>query len=256
MQKLLDRRQFDTKKARDDRLEESRRLLSLIAQESPQELRQMTFLDLQGHPQYQTWMARGSSLLFLHGCNHESETALQSWLSLAAVDLIANLQRGSETNLVAYEMCSPQQTIQGILKSLISQLLDLQPAVLGEAEDEREIELRISRNHDSHHPIEDVEQAGLQNYAWVLRRIIDRCNSPVFLVISRPESCRGGGLWSLIKHVLGLVRDTTNSVKVLMVVRRELWSIEERLSDIDKGIIDSNELLVLRQDQTEMKRGY
>jgi hypothetical protein len=41
-----------------------------------------------------------------------------------------------------------------------------------------------------------------------------------------------------------------------MVVRRDLWSIEERLSDIDKRILDSNKLVVLRQDQTEMELGY
>ncbi|KAK4447330.1 hypothetical protein QBC34DRAFT_409876 [Podospora aff. communis PSN243] len=256
MQKLLDRRHSYTKKARDDRLDESRRLLSLIAKDSPRELRQMTFLDLQGHPQYQTWAASESSLLFLHGCNYEGETALQSWLSLAAVDLIVDLQRGPVTTLVAYEMCSPQQTIQGILKSLISQLFDLQPAVLGEAEDEREIELRLSRNQESRPTAEDDEQAGLQDYAWVLHRIIDRCNSLVYLVISRPETCRGKGLWNLIQHVLDLVIATTNNVKVLMVVRRELWSIEERLSDIDKSILDSNKLVVLRQDQTEMELGY
>ncbi|KAK0610776.1 hypothetical protein B0T14DRAFT_500005 [Immersiella caudata] len=258
LQKMLGRRQSDTKETRDEHLVKSRRILSLIAKNpmSPMELRQMSLLSLQEHVLFQTWVSMESSMLFVHGCNHESETRSQSWLSLATVDFIADMQQQSRAGAVVYEMCSPDQKIHGILKSLISQLLDLHPAVLGEADDEREIELRASRNQDCYHTTEDGAQSLLLDYSWALRRIIDRCDWPVYLVINRPETCRGPGLWSLIKHMIGLVRDTTNSVKVLMVVRRELWSIEERLPDIDKGILDSHELLVLREDQTEINQGY
>ncbi|KAK3347000.1 hypothetical protein B0T25DRAFT_572089 [Lasiosphaeria hispida] len=258
MQKLLDRRQSDSKKVRDDRLSESRHFLSLVSKQSPRELSQMSLQGLQWLSEYHKWAKAGSSLLFLHGCNHGNETMPQSWLSLAVVDLITHLQQEPRASrLVAYEMCSPEHTITDVLKSLILQLLELQPAVLSEADDEREIELRISRNQDGIRASEDFKQLPLGDYSWALRRIIERCDSPVHLVISRPESCQGDDLWDLIKHLLALVRDSANTVKILMLVRTELWSIEERLLDIDRGILDSSQLVVSRQDQPEWEdQGY
>ncbi|KAK0711729.1 hypothetical protein B0H67DRAFT_491606 [Lasiosphaeris hirsuta] len=258
MQKLLDLRQSDSKKLRDDRLSESRHFLSLVSTQSPRELGQMSLQGLQWLSEYQKWAKAGSSLFFLHGCNHENETMPQSWLSLAVVDLITHLQQEPRaSHLVAYEMCSPKHTIIDVLKSLMLQLLELQPAVLGEADDEREIELRISRNQDGIRASEDFKQVSLGDYSWALRRIIERCDSPVHLVISRPESCQGDDLWDLIKHLLALVRDSANTVKILMLVRTELWSIEERLLDIDRGVFDSSQLVVSRQDQPELEdQGY
>ncbi|KAK0648188.1 hypothetical protein B0T16DRAFT_388472 [Cercophora newfieldiana] len=255
LQKLLERHPSHSKEARDGHLDEYRRFLPPVAEKPSRRLRQLSLQDLQGLPQYQTWTAMRSSMLFLHGCNHEFEHMPQSWLSFAVVDLITQLQQdtGAET-LVAYEMCSPEKTTRDLAKSLISQLLDLRPAVLSEAEDQREIELRISRNQDSQ-LAGKPEHEPLGDYAWVLRRIIDRCDLPVYLVLNRPEVCQGDELWDFIKHLLELIRDAKNPVKVLIVVKSEEWSIKERLQDLDKRVLDANELVVLRQDQTRVYEG-
>jgi len=217
----------------------------------------MTLQKLQRLPEYQAWERTRSSLLFLHGCNHEDETIPQSWLSLAVADLIAHLQKQPKPGgLVAYQMCSPEYTMESVMKGLISQILDLHPAVLSDADEQREIEHRISRNHAENYT-GDPEHAPLDDYSWALRLIIDKCDAPVHIVISCPESCQGDDLWGLIKNLLRLVRDTKNIVKILTVVRTEFWNIEERLLSLDRDILDSSTLLVSRQDQTELEvEGY
>ncbi|KAK1749637.1 hypothetical protein QBC47DRAFT_395554 [Echria macrotheca] len=253
IQKLLNRRQSDTKNILDDQLNERRKFLSLVTNHSPKELSRMRLRDLEVLPEYLAWTDTGSSLLFLHGCNHESETMPQSWLSLAVVDLVADLKKDTSSGRsVAFELCSPQETVEDIASSLISQLLDMQPSVLSDAEDEREMELRLQRNHDSGHISEKGDSSRLSEYSWVLKEVIDKYETPVYLVISHPETCGMGDLWSFIRNLLSVVAVAKNKVKILMVVRTEFWNIDERLSDIGKSLFESRHLIVARRDQTEV----
>jgi len=257
LQKTLDLHHSDSNTSRDDQLSKYRRFLSLIAGESSRDLKQMSLHDLQALPEYHAWTSADSSMLFLHGCNHESQIVSQSWLSLATADFIAHLQQSESHVLVAYTMCSPEHTIEDTVKSLLSQLLDLEPAVVKEATDLRDIEAHVSHDTNSSNSgqANDAHMAKLlEGFSWALRRVVDRCQSPVHLVISRPETCKDGRLWTwaLIKNLLDLVSHSQNRVKVLLEVRTELWNIGGRLCDVDRSLLDSGKLVISRQDQRKL----
>ena len=254
LQKALGRHHSESKANRDDDLLEYRRFLQTMQESLPPEVAHMTARDLEALPEYQRWVSARSSLLFLHGRNDESWPVPQSWLSLAAVDLVEHLRASDNKPLVVFQRCSPEDTSQDVIKGLISQLLDLEPSVVKEADDMRDLELRVSADDDpssSHR--RDTDGNLLDDYSRALTSIVDKCPRQVNLVINRPELCMGGNLmWGFVKALLRSVQDT--KVKVILVVRTELWDIESRLCDLDEAALDSDscELVVLRLHQYEL----
>ena len=259
LQKALGRHHSESKAHRDLDLSEYRHFLLSLLAHAPAELARLSAADLEHLPEYQRWDAARSSLLFLHGRNDASWPMPQSWLSLAAVDLVDRLRESETKPLVVFQRCGPEDAAEDVVKEMISQLLDLEPSVVREADDMRDLEARIAGGEVGEVvPLYRREEAGeernlLDEYAAALTRIVERCPRAVHLVVNRPELCGGEKMWGFVKAMLRLVDET--EVKVMLVVRTELWNIESRLCDLDQGVLnpDFAKLVVLRQNQYELE---
>lgn len=258
LQKALGRHHSESKAHRDQDLSGYRHFLLSLLSHAPAELARLSAPDLECLPEYQRWTAAPSSLLFLHGRNDAGWPMPQSWLSLAAVDIVDRLRESEGKPLVVFQRCGPDDAVEEVVKEMISQLLDLEPSVVKEADDMRDLEARIAGGEQEEVPLYRREEAGeernrLDEYTAALTRIVERCPRDVHLVVNRPELCGGERMWGLVKALLRLVEET--QVKVMLVVRTELWNIESRLSDLDQGVMDpdSSKLVVLRQNQYELE---
>ncbi|KAK1828954.1 hypothetical protein QBC39DRAFT_415460 [Podospora conica] len=255
LQKALGRHHSESKAHRDLDLAEYRHFLFSLLSSAPVELSRLSGPELEQIPEYTRWAASRSSLLFLHGRNSESWPMPQSWLSLAAVDLVEHLRASEAKPLVVFHRCGPEDAMEDVLKEMISQLLDLEPSVVKDADDMRDLEARISAGDQDGVPLYRREEGRdlMDEYAGALTRIVERCPRAVYLFVNRPELCAGERMWSFVKALLRLVEEETQ-VKVVLVVRTELWNIESRLCDLDQGLLDpdSSKLVVLRRNQHEL----
>ncbi|RWA11930.1 hypothetical protein EKO27_g3175 [Xylaria grammica] len=176
------------------------------------------------HGQY--WERPGTVLLLLCGRNEISSSTTHSWLSPVATELA---ERHFQANdLAAYDRGNLSSTLELTLSRLILQLLERNPTIIRRAEDYREIESQISQNGDHSERIEGLRMA--------LVRIINRCNSCVYIILNRPELCEAQPEESCTEYIttmISLVKEATAELKVMIVIKSELWDFEKNRRGID-----------------------
>ncbi|KAI1753929.1 hypothetical protein F4782DRAFT_528859 [Xylaria castorea] len=174
----------------------------------------------------QYWENPGRILLLLFGRNEISSSTTHSWLSLVAAELAeGHLQ---VNNSAAYERCNKSSTLELTLSRLIFQLLERNPALVRRAEDFREIDSQISRNGDHFKRVEALRMA--------LLRIINLCDSRVYIILNRPELCESQpeeSCTEFITTMLSLVKEAKTELKIMIVVKSELWDVEKNRKGIN-----------------------
>lgn len=171
----------------------------------------------------QYWRRPGRVLMLLFGRNEISSSCYHSWLSLIATELAEEHFKAGD--LIAYESLNRTSTLERSLSRLIIQLLERNPALVQRAEDYREIQSQIERVGE--HCDRDEAVKGLRK---ALLRIIDSCESRVYIILNRPELCESQPEESCTEYLtsmLSLVRDTQAELKVMVTVRSELWDFEK-----------------------------
>lgn len=214
----------------------------------------MTLNDLQRAPEFQKWDIEHSSLLVLHGYNHEEIRLMsQSWLTLAVLEFIHQVKSTSRS-VVAHCSVDRDTHPETILREITCQLLDQRPQVLRNADDKNEIEscLRQSASPSRQGAPLQMSASALQGRMRAIRRIVEIYNDQIenapYIVIDRPELAVGENPWDILKDLIDIV--IAVRVKVLVVIRTEFWDIEERISDVGKGVLTSNKFMTMRRDQS------
>ncbi|KAI1116480.1 hypothetical protein F5Y14DRAFT_459109 [Nemania sp. NC0429] len=172
------------------------------------------------------WDGPGSMLLLLCGRNEKSSSSPDCWLSLAATELAGEYLQSDIS--VAYERCSKTSTLEITLSHLIFQFLENNPAVIRQPEDFREIDTQISRNGGREERIEALRLA--------LLRIINVHNVRVHIILNRPELCEASEEESCTEYIttmLSLVKEVTTELKIMMVLKSELWDFEKNRKGVD-----------------------
>ncbi|KAI1357312.1 hypothetical protein F5Y08DRAFT_324569 [Xylaria arbuscula] len=171
----------------------------------------------------QRWEHPGRVLMLLFGRNEKSSSSNHSWLSLVATELAEKHFKAGDS--IAYESLDRGSTLQRTLSRLIFQLLERNPALVQQAEDYREIQSQIDLNGKPYERDSVVE--GLRK---ALIRIIDRHNSPVYIILNRLELCEMQSEESCTEYLatmLSLARDTRKELKVMIIVKSELWDFKK-----------------------------
>ncbi|KAI0550591.1 hypothetical protein F4679DRAFT_583265 [Xylaria curta] len=179
----------------------------------------------------QYWKSPGSRLLLLSGRNEISSSSTNSWLSLVAVELAEKHFQVNDS--IAYESCDRSSTLELTLSRLIFQLLERDPAVIRRAEDFREIDTQISQNGDQSERVEALRMA--------LLRIINLYDGAVYIILNRPELCEAQedeSCKDYINTMLSLVKEAKTELKIMVVVRSELWNLEKNRKAIDDADLE------------------
>ncbi|KAF7532265.1 hypothetical protein G7054_g8121 [Neopestalotiopsis clavispora] len=168
----------------------SRLLQSIHEEEYDGEFTTMTMYDLLDLPEYKSWCSSRASLLFLHGMNDAHVQSLQSWLSLAALQLVEHIRSTEDQALVAYILCRPELTAEDVLINIIDQLLQRYPQATRRGSDFENI------THDLQPPlISEQTRANnsgtskLDNYSRIISRILRGCPLPIYFILNQPELC-------------------------------------------------------------------
>ncbi|KAI8953161.1 hypothetical protein F4801DRAFT_538701, partial [Xylaria longipes] len=69
-----------------------------------------------------------------------------------------------------------------------------------------------------------------------LLRIINLCDGRVYIILDGPELCEAQPEESCTEYIttmLSLVKETTTELKILVVVKSELWDFEKNRKGID-----------------------
>jgi len=191
------------------------------------------------------WDSLGSMLLLLFGRNASSSSISESWLSLIPIEL-AEKYFQSKNSTTYYERCTPSSTLERTLSRLILQLLENNPGLIRKGHDLREIDQHISRNGE---PAEKV--AALRT---ALLRVINLHDNRVYIILNRPDQCDARGEESLnewITTMLSLVKETTAELKIMIVLRSELWDFEQNKKGVDVRGLDPNLFRPVRLDQDD-----
>ncbi|KAI0490381.1 hypothetical protein F4859DRAFT_508183 [Xylaria cf. heliscus] len=194
----------------------------------------------------QYWETPGRILLLLFGRNEISSNTAQSWLSLIPTELAE--RHFQANNFAAYDRGSKSSTLELTLSRLIFQLLERNPSLVRRAQDFREIESQISRDGDHDERIEGLRMA--------LLRIINLCDGRVYIILNRPELCEAQPEESCTEYIttmLSLVKEAKTELKIMVVVRTELWDFEKNrkgIRGIDLGLFRG-----VRLDQGRSKAG-
>ncbi|RYP28501.1 hypothetical protein DL767_007180 [Monosporascus sp. MG133] len=232
LNRFLGREISNSKEVRASRLSQNRRFLADLFDQVNQDFSTMTLQDLKQTKEYQTWERAKSSLLVLQGRNGIGlEQKLQhSWLSPCALDLIDYLRSSDNSNIVAYPKCGPQIPLEDVLKDIISEVVDLDRQTLRRGSDLQNIFLQLDDR--GHAGSEDGGYRPIEGAAKALLTVTNRCRSPVHIVIDRPETCQRedrGHMWLFIKELLRMVKETTNQLRIVVVIRSDLWDISYEL---------------------------
>ncbi|KAI0418846.1 hypothetical protein F5X98DRAFT_362816 [Xylaria grammica] len=176
------------------------------------------------HGQY--WERPGTVLLLLCGRNEISSSTTHSWLSPIATELAERHFQANDS--AAYDRGNQSSTLELTLSRLILQLLERNPTIIRRADDYREIESQISQDGDHSERIEGLRMA--------LLRIINRCNGRVYIILNRPELCEAQPEESCTEYIttmISLVKEATAELKVMIVIKSELWDFETNRRGID-----------------------
>ncbi|KAI1440935.1 hypothetical protein F5Y02DRAFT_431620 [Annulohypoxylon stygium] len=244
LNRFLGREISDSKTVRATRLIRNRNFLSDLFDEVRGDFSRMTLQDMMHTVKYQIWQQTESSLFILHGRNGVGleQKYSQSWLSPCALDLIDHLRTSGNGYIVAYPKCNSDMTLKDVMKDIISEITDLDRQILRRGSDVRNIE-------------ESFGQGLIEGAAKALLTVVNRCRSPVYFIIDRPEVCRRedrGDMWLFVKALLNVVKSVNKQLRILIVLKTDLWDISERISDIDQQDHKSGKLVVLRRDQHEL----
>jgi hypothetical protein len=257
---------------RQDKLAKLRQLLDGALFSTYSDAKLVLTLDmLKQCPEYNTWWGKsGSSMLVLHGDNNFDYSGVpQSWLSLAPLDLVLELQSlassASYKAAVAYFSCDQDPTDQDpdpkppvkpeqVLYNVTEQLLEQQPRIMRKMSDVDDIAHRLKRINSDQEGAEHVTSTAMvDDSCQNIRQILQRCQAPLYIVIDRPELCKGCETWYFVKSLLGLVEEAaaTATLKVLLVVRTLCWDIERWRNIVDEKTLQSEKLVILRGDQAD-----
>ncbi|KAI1204852.1 uncharacterized protein F4807DRAFT_445262 [Annulohypoxylon truncatum] len=244
LNRFLGREVSDSKSVRATRLINNRNFLSNLFDEVKEDFSTMTLQDIMQTVKYQLWQQTESSLFILHGRNGVGleQKYSQSWLSPCALDLVDHLRASGNGYIVAYPKCVPELTLEDVLKDIISEITDLDRQILRRGSDVQNIK-------------ENVGHGLIKGAAKALLTVVNRCHSPVYIIIDRPETCRRGNrgdMWLLVKEMFAIVKGATNQLRILMVLKTDVWDISERISDFDQRDQKSGKLVVLRRNQHEL----
>lgn len=236
----------------------------------------LTLDTLKQSPEYKTWWERsGSSMLVLHGDNNRKySVSPQSWLSLAPVDLVLELQSlasswsaaptptPTPTPAIAYFNCDgnsdpyrPDRAVvvkpEQVLYSIAEQLLEQQSRIMRKMSDVEDMAHRLRRIHsDEGAPPNALVDDSCQN----IRQILQRCQAAqtLYVVIDRPELAEGCETWYFVRSLLGLVEDDESAaarLKVLLVVKTLFWDIEDWRGIVDERTLREGKLVILKRNQ-------
>ena len=184
------------------------------------------------------WENQRSMLLLLHGHNEHSTNTRQSWLSPVATGLALDLLDSSHS--VAIEACQRSSTYEKTLSRLMYQLLERRPALIRRTQDYKDISSLLLRVAGS-----DDKLPHLQN---ALSRIINLHEDRVYIIVDRPELC-ARSCARFISAMLHLVKEATTELKILLVIRDELWDYKANADDIDLCGIENSMFRQERLDQ-------
>lgn len=182
-------------------------------------------------PDAQVWEQKGSILLLLFGRNEMSrENTNHSWLSTVAVDIVEALLHSKDA--IAFEECSHDSTLEEGMSRLIFQFLERDPHIVRQAEDFAEIESEIASTQDRSGDNRDERILTLRT---ALLRIINLHHGTVYIVLNRPERCTGDdeSCGQYIETLVSLVQEATTELKILVVVKSELWDFERRRNEVN-----------------------
>ena len=237
LRKRLDIEQFDTE-AHDICLRAYKQVLESISVGDRHQTK-IDRSDLECIPEYQRWRSSGSSLLLIHGCNHSSVLDRDdSWLTPVALNLIQELQ--SRHEVVSYRINHGQYRHIPIMKLLICQILEWHPIILRDG--------TILRHIISHLATPRRGAIADTSLSELLIRIVDKCPEPVHIIIDRPEVPRKS-MGGFISALLEVVKDATNTVRVLVVVRADFWDVEKNQYDVDMDGVTDRMFMKVRKDQ-------
>ncbi|RSL48176.1 hypothetical protein CEP51_015670 [Fusarium floridanum] len=250
----MGRQQSDPKTLREKKLHDHCKLLRDIFAPYQDDLELMTLDKLRRTPEYQKWQDTRTSMLVLHGVNHADCAGVsQSWLSLSALQLVQDLCGPESGRVVAHCNCEPLMAVSEVLKSIIEQLLEQQPHVVRRQSGIDDISHGLGLMTGKGN-LTGAATDGFNGCCHAAAEIVRRCQDPLYVVVNQPELCRELEIetWDFIKALIHLVEDAPGQLKVLVVLRTELWDIQQRVSYLDKDILDSNKLVILRRDQEEL----
>jgi hypothetical protein len=191
------------------------------------------------------WESPDPMLFLLFGRNEIGSSSFDSWLSLVAAD-VAQVYLQSKKP-VAYERCSKSSKLELTLSRLIFQFLEKTPALIREAQDFIEIDSQISRNGTRSERIDALRLA--------LLRIVNLHNGRVCIILDRPELCETQpdeteeGCGEYITTMLSLVNEATTELKIMLVLRSEIWDYQTEKHLVDTRGIDTKLFRRVHLDQ-------
>ncbi|KAI9690905.1 MAG: hypothetical protein M1822_008525 [Bathelium mastoideum] len=189
------------------------------------------------------WESPGTMLLLVYGRNEKSSSTHHCWLSPVAIDLAQGLLESNQP--IAVEACRDSSGFELTLARLIFQLLERNPGLIRQAQSFRDVMSLISRPPEGDGRISELRAA--------LLRVINLHDSRVCLIVDRPELC-SISCARFITIMLSLVKEATTELKIMLVVRSEIWDFEARADEIDTREIDQQRFRRERMDQTKARR--
>ncbi|RSL52150.1 hypothetical protein CEP54_011057 [Fusarium duplospermum] len=203
---------------------------------------------------YKEWLSsQRSGMFILSGENHVNG-ATHCWVSPVALDLIEELVREPDTNNANLDPCvfyllgqrDTNETCSDVLTFLIIKLLAKNKAALHH--EEKFAELRSDfqaylRLAESHKASEHEVQRGLDK---VTLRVVNMFgqNRTIWIVLDRVDQCKLGprqrsasqrrGGPTLLRSMVHLVEQAVPRVKVLAVVNKADWPVEDQVDELDQ----------------------
>ncbi|KAI3337621.1 hypothetical protein HD806DRAFT_518422 [Xylariaceae sp. AK1471] len=177
------------------------------------------------------WESPSPTLLLLFGRNEISNSSPDSWLSLVAAELTEGYLQSNSP--VAYERCSKSSNLELTLSRLIFQFLERNPRLIRRRQDYQEINSQISWNGSHSEKVEALRMA--------LLRIVNLHNGRVYIILDRPELCETQPEESCAEYIttmLSLVKEATTELKIMMVMKSELWDFQTEKKRVDTRGID------------------
>ncbi|UNI23974.1 hypothetical protein JDV02_009759 [Purpureocillium takamizusanense] len=206
------------------------------------------------NPSYEEWRwSPSSQLLILSGKNYSRHTT-HCWVSPVALDLAANFTASNDPNTAACVFYllgrrKEEDTYAHVMTFLTHQLLSVNKGPLQDKPQFDEMwsalnsyEAAVSSPSGDRHKIREklrdaalraLNMFGAGKTVWIILDRVDQCRPEPHLIT--PRNYPGRDSRALLAALVYLVEQATVTVKVLTVVNRLDWAVEEQLDEFGRS---------------------
>ena len=211
---------------------------------------------LKAHEGWRTWItSKESCLLVLSGHNNEAVTGTdQCWLSPVAVAMINELDQQTNQQFHAYYVL-PQRGIllYEVLGTMLLQLLRQKKHALRDTGQYAEFKAELHRFQDTNNRPKADEYDKTSAFQEVALRVMSffEESETVYITVDRADRCRlvlkTDHRKALMRALVRLVEDARPKVKILVIVDRGSWPVEDHEDELGTKV--KGKVIVRRVEQ-------